>query len=42
MSDEDIDTSDIPSLLPNFVAKAQCKNTPKITELVQIAPETFA
>ncbi len=43
MSDEDIDTSDIPPLSADFWAKAQLR-TPKkvITASVQIDPETFA
>ncbi len=43
MSDEDIDTSDIPPLSDEFFAKAQLrmpKSSVKIT--VQIDPETFA
>jgi len=43
MSDDDIDTSDIPPLSADFWAKAQLK-TPKkvITASVQNDPETFA
>jgi uncharacterized protein (DUF4415 family) len=43
MSDEDIDTSDIPPLSENFFARSQLK-MPKsvITMSVQVDPETFA
>jgi len=42
MSDEDIDTSDIPPLSADFWAKAQLRTTEKvITTSVQIDPETF-
>lgn len=43
MSDEDIDTSDIPPLSEEFFAKAQLR-MPKspVKVLVQIDPETFA
>jgi len=43
MSDEDIDTSDIPPLTSDFWAKAQLRK-PKsaIATSVQIDPETFA
>jgi len=43
MSDDDIDTSDIPPLSADFWAKAQLRNPKKvITTSVQIDPETFA
>ncbi len=42
MSDEDIDTSDIPPLSANFWAKAQLRIPKGITTSVQIDPETFA
>lgn len=43
MSDEDIDTSDIPPLSEKFFAKAQLR-MPKsaMTMTVQVDPETFA
>lgn len=43
MSDEDIDTSDIPPLTEAFFAKAQLRQPQKkITTSVQLDPETFA
>jgi len=42
MSDEDIDTSDIPPLSAEFWAKAQLRSPKEITTSVQIDPETFA
>ena len=42
MSDEDIDTSDIPPLSVEFWAKAKLRIPKQITASVQIDPETFA
>jgi uncharacterized protein (DUF4415 family) len=42
MSDEDIDTSDIPPLSANFWDKAQLRSPKQITTAVQIDSETYA
>lgn len=42
MRDEDIDTSDIPPLSAEFLAKAKLRTPKQITASVQIDPETFA